>query len=131
MTTKKTTKKRASKKRASKTNGVSDEPVVINGDMYLSPLDLKTYDLAEHKYLVQNQARQLRERERDDAMLRFNNKISELKKAEGQALKKLMELRSGIKAKYGIDLNDPSVSYDDETGRILTLPVQTDRKETN
>lgn len=122
-TKKKTSSKKATKKKASrkKKEPGPEQYLRSDGNKYLTEEDRLKYHLAEQKYQNKQMARLLKEQE----LQKFTDKamadISALKRAEVVDLREILELRSELGKKYGVDFSAPGFTWDDETGRMVVF----------
>lgn len=96
-------------------------PVDAEGYKYLSALDLARLDLLDHKIQNAQQARMLMEREKKDAIDKFDAKIAALMAHERQFRAEGVNIRKALGEKYDVNFFAPEVSYDDVSGRIYSF----------
>jgi hypothetical protein len=130
MTTKKAHRRKKSEPEVQSVQMENEGPRIIDGQKYLTKYDLVRFDLMDTKLLSLRQARELKEREKRDAVEKFDNRIAQLIIAERQAKAEMVKLREELGAKYEVNFFDQALSFDDQTGRLVIAPAPV-RKETN
>lgn len=94
-------------------------PIWVDDSMYFSPFDLARYNLAEMRVIHANNELHLKQMEMEKAVQRFNKMMEQLKHAEAQRKAELVQLRSELEVLYPISFNDPKLTFDADTGRLM------------
>lgn len=100
-------------------NGHNNNPIVIDGQKHMTPLDLAQFQLLEQKWVNAQLIRKEKERERELTIQKLDNVIVVLKQAELKIQREYLQIRRDFSEKYGVNFNDPGFSFDDETGRLI------------
>lgn len=113
-------------------------PIIVDGFLHFSPLDLARYELAQAKVLNALQSIGLKRSELETARRQFEDRSraisAELEQIVAISRKnesELMGLQSELQTTYGLDFKQ--VAYDDVSGKITVLgsPVTEDDFKSN
>jgi hypothetical protein len=99
-------------------------PLVVDGELYFSPLDLARYELAQYK--VANTVHSLNlhraqidriQRKAEEDVRNINMQIVQLQSTLKSQEQELVAMQKDLAALYGIEMS--AITYDDKTGRLL------------